>query len=78
LSILLSSWADPEFGEKIYQTMDGSLDYLKIIHNVVRQIARESDLNPMQLCAKLAQKLNLPAGAVNPLVALSLQSNLKE
>lgn len=77
LSVLLSSWAEPEFGDKIYKTMDESLDYLQTVHNAVMQLSQQFDLNPMQLCAKVVEKLNLPVGAINPLVAKSLQCNLK-
>ncbi|MFH1061516.1 MAG: MBL fold metallo-hydrolase [Candidatus Omnitrophota bacterium] len=77
LAVLLSSWSEPEFGDAIYQTMDQSLDYLSRVHNAVIQTARQSELTPLELCAKVVEKLKLPVGAINPLVAASLQVNIK-
>ena len=76
LDVLLSSWYEPRYGGEIYQTMDISLSYLEKIHNAVEQTENAKGFEPMELCQAVCSKLGLPAAAVNPLVARSLQSNI--
>ncbi len=76
LEILLSSWDEPRYAQQIYQAMDASLEYLKKIHDTVAKTKNAKELDAMELCKGVCAQLGLPAVAVNPLVARSLQSNV--
>lgn len=76
LSALYSSWADPLFGATAAEAVRSGMDYLRRIHDTVRQVdAGEADLDAMTLCARCVARLGLPPFAVNPLVARSLMGH---
>lgn len=75
LRFLLSSWDAPRKDSEIYETMDKGLAYLQRIHDIVRKVSSGNDM--MELCKSVVFELKLPQSAINPLVAKSLQSNLK-
>ncbi len=75
--MLLSSWEDPLKGTAvIQQRMSQSLEHLLRIHATVCEISAGQDVNALQLCKQVVQKLGLPPGAVNPLVARGFVSSL--
>ncbi len=78
LEYLLASWTDPLAGEAGRKMMDDALAYLQRIHDTVRAIAADGNVDdPMKLCARAVKNLGLPEVAVNPLVARSFASHLK-
>jgi len=78
IEVLLSSWDQPRKGAEVYRVMDESIDYLERIDAAVREISPETPDNPMELCRRMVQKLNLPAFVANPLVARSFMSHFPQ
>ncbi|HMQ53468.1 MAG TPA: MBL fold metallo-hydrolase [Anaerolineae bacterium] len=77
VSVLLSSWEEPIKGAAaIAQRMNQSLEHLLRIHSTVCEISAGQTVEPMSLCRQVVQKLGLPPGAINPLVAKGFVSSL--
>ena len=76
IKVLLSSWDEPCYGEKAYQVMENSIRYLNDINNAISQTPDAKELEPMDLCRIVVEKLELPPFTVNPLVAISFQATL--
>ncbi len=74
---LLASWDDPVEEEEIPGKLDESVNYLKTIHRHILEVDDPGNLSPMDLCKKVVDKMGLPPAAVNPLVAQSFQSHVK-
>jgi len=74
---LLSSWDDPSSEEQIPVKFDQSINYLKTIHNQIKEIKNAKELIPLELCKKVIANMGLPPVAVNPLVAKAFQSNIR-
>lgn len=78
ISVLLSSWDDPRKGDEVYELMDNSLRYFQHIHDVVMENSRyDPEADSRELCRKAIDALGLPGIAANPLVARSIEANLK-
>jgi hydroxyacylglutathione hydrolase len=86
LTALYSSWADPLYGQDAVEAIWAGIRYLKTIDTVVMRVNSElNNPDPMELCKRCVQMLELPEFAVNPLVtrsflahkATSAQTNLE-
>ncbi len=76
---LLSAWDDPREGDNVYQLMGDSLSFLQRIHELVAQkVTNDTAPEIMELCRQVVLSLGLPASAATPMLARSLQANLKE
>jgi len=76
---LLSSWHDPQIGEKAYSTLDASLVYLQEIHDRVRKIREEfPGASPQEITARLLDEMGLVEGRGNPIVVQSIQAHLAQ
>jgi len=73
LTVLHSSWAAPLYGQSAVEAIREGMRYLKTIHAVVMKVDAElNDPDPMELCKRCVQILELPPFAANPLVQRSL------
>lgn len=74
--VLLSSWDDPQEGERIHQRMDEGLAYLQRIHEVVLQTAQDDPAPDWgELSGRVLAELGLPPALANPLIARSFESH---
>lgn len=76
VNTLLSSWSEPVTGEGVILEMDKSIGYFKALHKTITGIPNANNLQPMDLCKQVIEKMGLPSVAINPLVAKSFQSNI--
>ena len=74
---LLSAWDEPKKDALAYQRMDDAIGYLQKIHETVIAAAGDDPLDLMELTRKVAEQLNLPPQAVNPLLARTFSANLR-
>jgi len=75
---LLSAWDDPRKGDSIYQLMGESISFLQRIHELVaRNVTSDTAPEIKDLCRQVAISLGLPASAATPMLARSLQANLR-
>jgi hydroxyacylglutathione hydrolase len=73
LTALYSSWEDPLYGQSAVDALRAGMRYLKAIHHTVLKVDSElNDPDPMELCRRCVQMLELPPFAANPLVLRSL------
>jgi len=77
IRVLLSSWDDPRLGDAAYQRINESLEYLRMIHEVVLTLHNEGITDLMELTKRTAATLGLPPQAVNPLLARTVAANLQ-
>jgi len=78
LKVLFSSWADPQRGNRIYESMDQGLGYLQRIHEAVRKINREFPaISSGELCIRVLRNLGLPGLSAMPIVIKSIEAHLK-
>lgn len=76
VNTLLSSWSEVVTDEGVTAKMDKSIGYFKALHKIITGIPNANNLQPMDLCKQVIEKMGLPPVAVNPLVAKSFQSNI--
>ena len=76
IRVLLSSWDEPRQGNEAYLQMDKALEYLRKIQKMVIAFTNEGVTDPEELTKRTAHALGLPPEAVNPLLSLTLASNL--
>ncbi len=76
---LLSAWDVPRDGDYAYKLMGESINFLKQIHELVGENATgyTSQTDIMDLCRRVVRALGLPATAATPMLARSLQANLR-
>lgn len=61
LRVLLSSWADPQYGDAVYEAMEASLGHMQHIHEAVRQASATSPAGISgELCAQILKDLGFP------------------
>ena len=78
INTLLPAWSEPVEGQRVYKTINESLEYIQHIHEIIRGIENKShNTDPMYICAKVIETLGLPTAAVNALVAKSFISHMK-
>ena len=77
VKILLSSWDEPVYDNNISEKLNQSINYLLNIHEVIKEINKADEHQPIDLCKTVVEKMGLTSAAINPLVAKSFQSNLK-
>lgn len=78
IKILLAAWDQPRERQQAYGIMDDSLGYLQLIHEAVVNISREQPtIDLMELTRLVLKELGLSETMANPIIARSLQANLK-
>jgi hydroxyacylglutathione hydrolase len=78
ITCLLSSWDDPRQGAAAYESLEKGSAYLSRIHEAVLTAARSLPSgDAMVRCAQVLRELGMPPDRANPLIARSLQSNLR-
>ena len=80
IKLLLSAWDGPLAGGEAYPVMDRGLEYLQQIHKSVPRAAggmsSSAEIDPMELCRRVAAEMELPFHMTNPLVARTFMSSL--
>lgn len=75
---LMPSWDEPGKGDQVYQKMDSGLNYIQRVHEaVIKCLENRTEVDPMELCVTVVEKLGLPREAANPLVARTIMAHLK-
>lgn len=78
IKILLAAWDQPRERQQAYGIMDDSLGYLQLIHEAVVNISREQPtIDLMELTRLVLKELGLSETMANPMIAISLQANLR-
>jgi hydroxyacylglutathione hydrolase len=78
LSVLLSAWDEPRYGVEAERAMNAALAHLERIHRAVLETTREPpEADPVQLAARVMERLGAPNLAQNPLVVRSIQAHLE-
>ena len=78
LKILIASWDDPQFGARVYRSMDSGLQWFQQIHEAVLAETAESDaLDPKDLSARVLKRLGFPEIPLVPIVVTSIGAHLK-
>ena len=78
VSVLLSAWDAPRFGDDARAAIHAGLEYIESIDRAVRECLPHVDTNdPMALCKAAVAKLGLPSFAANPLVARSFMAHTR-
>jgi len=76
LEILLSSWDEPRYGNRVYDILEEGIAYLQKIHKtVLREKASTSDIRI--LAPKVLKRLGLPKTAMNPISFKSVEAHLQ-
>jgi glyoxylase-like metal-dependent hydrolase (beta-lactamase superfamily II) len=76
---LLSSWHDPQRGDRVSELMDQGLAYFQKIHTEVRKVRTDSpSLGSRELCARVLGALGFPETATLPIVVTSIEAHLRE
>ncbi|MFA6914191.1 MAG: MBL fold metallo-hydrolase [Endomicrobiia bacterium] len=79
IDILLSSWDVPHKDGQIFDIMQDSLKYLTEIDRAIKEVAiKQKQLDSMEFCKQVIDKLSLPNVMLNPLVARSFQLALNK
>lgn len=79
IDILLSAWDIPYEAHHIKNIMQDSISYLTKINQAITDLAgMQNGAEPMEFCKQIVSALQLPAPMINPLVARSFQSVLKQ
>jgi glyoxylase-like metal-dependent hydrolase (beta-lactamase superfamily II) len=79
IDILLSSWDVPHKDVQIFDIMQDSLKYLTEIDRAIKEVAiKQKQLDSMEFCKQVIDKLSLPNVMLNPLVARSFQLALNK
>lgn len=77
LKVLLTSWDEPHYGDRVYELMDEGLQYFQNIHEVVlEEKASAPDSDVMELSGRILKGLGLPDIALIPIVARSFEAHL--
>jgi hydroxyacylglutathione hydrolase len=78
LKILIASWDDPQFGDRVYRSMDSGLRWFQQIHAAVLKETADSDnLELEEVSARVLKRLGFPQTALVPIVATSIGAHLK-
>jgi hypothetical protein len=77
IRVLLASWDEPWSGDVAYQRMDESLAYLQKIHDAAIAASAQGTNEPMEIAKRTAALLGLPPQVVTPLLARTLQANIR-
>ena len=74
---LLSSWAEPIFGDKVRTAMEQGANYIKRLHELVVEIVNDDPLiDTVAMCQRVLESVNIPAKMALPLVVRSLAASL--
>ncbi len=77
VSVLLSAWDAPRFGDDARNAIQAGIDYIETIDGAVQECLPHVDANdPMALCRAVVAKLGLPPFAANPLVARTIMAHV--
>lgn len=74
---LLCAWDEPRDGEDGYHQMDRALAYLQKIHKTVVAASSDGTSDPMTVAGRTAAALGLPSQAVTPLLARTIEANIR-
>jgi hydroxyacylglutathione hydrolase len=78
LKILTASWDDPQFGDRVYRSMDSGLQWFQQIHDAVLKETADSDnLELKEVSARVIKRLGFPQTALVPIVVTSIGAHLK-
>lgn len=78
LEILLSSWAEPCYGNRVYKMIDEGISYFQRIHReVLKENASLRSYNVEAIATRVCKNLGLPQAALNPLFFKSIEAHLK-
>jgi len=78
LKILMASWDDPQFEDRVYASMDAGLQWFQQIHEAVLAETGGSDtLKPQELSARVLKRLGFPEIPLVPIVVTSIGAHLK-
>lgn len=79
LKVLLTSWDEPHYGDRVYELLDEALQYFQKIHEVVlKEKDRAPDSDVMELSGRILKGLGLPEAALMPIVIRSIEAHLNE
>lgn len=77
VSVLLSSWDEPRYGNDIRRVIDDGIAWMHRIHDTVMQCNASSDMDDAASIARqVLESLGLPGALVNPLIVKSVVSHL--
>ena len=77
VSVLLSAWDAPRFGDQAKKSIHEGLGYIEAIDRAVKEcLPNAGNGDPMALCKAVVEKLGLPPFAVNPLAARSFLAHV--
>jgi len=77
LKVLLTSWDEPYYDDRLYALMDEALQYFQHIHDVVlkeKAVSPTSDVTELSLY--ILKSLGLPEAALIPIVIRSFEAHL--
>ncbi len=78
LSVLLSSWDEPRYGDRIYQIMGEGIGYIQDIHKeVLKAKALLGSSDTTSIGKEVGRRLGLPETALSLLFFRAIESNLK-
>jgi hypothetical protein len=78
LKVLLTSWDEPRYGDRIYALMNEALRYFQQIHEVVLKERKHSNTSDIrQLSKGVLKGLGLPEAALIPIVFRSIEAHLR-
>lgn len=78
LKSLIASWDDPQFGDRVYRSMDSGLQWFQQIHAAVFKETADSDnLELEEVSARVLKRLGFPQTALVPIVVTSIGAHLK-
>jgi hypothetical protein len=61
VSVLCSSWLDPQYGKDAIREMEASLDYIQRLHEIVCRIKRDfPNMDRAGLCDRILEKIDQP------------------
>lgn len=76
IDVLLSAWADPVYGTKVYEKLKDGADYIREIHDLVSGYKADS-VDVMTIAQSVCDRLKLPPGTMNPLFFNTIAAHLK-
>ena len=77
LKVLLTSWDEPHYGDRVYALLDAGMKYFQDIHEVVlKEKATSPTSDVTELSLHILKSLGLPEAALIPIVIRSFEAHL--